>query len=35
MSTKIVLLNDFYPEIDWDMNGEFYEQETEDTGVIY
>lgn len=33
--SKIVLLNDLYPEMDKDMNGEFYDMETVDTAVIY
>ncbi len=32
---KIVLNNDLYPELDIDMNGEFYEKESKDTAVIY
>jgi len=35
MPKKVVLLNDLYPELDEDMNGEFYKKETEDTGVVY
>lgn len=35
MEKKIMLLNDLYLEIDLDLNGEFYDQETLDTGVIY
>ena len=32
---KKVLLNDLCPEMDIEMNGEFYEMETIETGVIY
>lgn len=35
MPNKLVLLNDLYPELDTDINGYFYDQETEDTGVVY
>lgn len=35
MKEKIVLLNDLYPELDIDMNGHCYDQETEETGVVY
>lgn len=35
MKNQVVLLNDLYPELDEDINGYFYEQETEGTGVIY
>lgn len=35
MKQKIVLLNDLFPDLDWDMNGYYYNKETKDTGVIY
>lgn len=33
--SKVTLLNDLYPELDTDVNGHFYVQETLDTGVVY
>lgn len=35
MPEKIVLLNDLEPELDRNINGYFYDQENENTGVIY
>jgi hypothetical protein len=35
MVKKMVLLNDLNPELDEQLNGQFYDQETEETGVIY
>lgn len=35
MNKKLVLLNDLFPELDQDLNGFFYEKETENTGVVY
>ena len=35
MPEKHVLLNDLYPELDEDINGPFYDKETEETGVVY
>lgn len=33
--SKVTLLNDLYSELDTDVNGHFYDQETLDTGVVY
>lgn len=32
---KVILNNDLYPELDTDMNGDFYDLENQDTAVIY
>ncbi|AVL94697.1 group I intron endonuclease [Moumouvirus australiensis] len=32
---KIILLNDIIPDVDKDINGDMYDQENNDTGVIY
>lgn len=31
----VTLLNDLWPEVDKDVNGDFYDQENEETGVVY